>query len=260
MTRRASEIRPWYGPARGFDFAREVQPVLDQHCVGCHDGRQLEDGRELLDLRDSATPRRDAGLPLSRLGATRLDPSSLTCDLQRFSECGDMPSPYETALHFGDTDRDFQAWANMADRSFTSLYTGSAGVINLQPLPADLRFDDRAIGTAPVGSYQPNARGLYDMHGNLAEWTRSLYRPYPYDATDGRNDLGNSDVTRRRVVRGGSFTDRPLHCRSAFRLAYPDWQPVHNVGFRVVLEADGGATTRVSQPVPVPHPASDTDV
>ena len=29
---------PWYGPARGFDFRREVQPVLDKHCIGCHDG------------------------------------------------------------------------------------------------------------------------------------------------------------------------------------------------------------------------------
>ena len=31
-----AEIRPWYGPPRGFDFAREVQPVLDRYCVGCH--------------------------------------------------------------------------------------------------------------------------------------------------------------------------------------------------------------------------------
>jgi formylglycine-generating enzyme required for sulfatase activity len=524
MSRRPSEIQPWYGPARGFDFAREVQPVLDQHCVGCHDGRQRDDGREMLDLRDPGNPRRDAGLPLSRLGATRLHPSSLTSALQRFSECGDMPSPYGTlrldygnayeslipyirrvnvedearvlrpgeyhantspliqmlekghhgvqlddeawdrlvtwidlngprfgtwgevaeipdqadrrrhelalrfggpttdpeaipempprpapmatvpnqqlpdsvctqrleqiellrqrlpaasdpapfptktirlpgdvpltlvripagafimgdttgqgnddewpaavvhierdfwigryeitnrqfralvaehdsgfftkrqieydgpgilldepdqpavrvswqqatrycdrlsaltgrsfalpteaqweyaaragtvtALHFGDTDGDFHAWANMADRSFTSLYSGSAGVINLQPLPADLRFDDGAVGTAPVGSYQANAWGLDDIHGNAAEWTRSAYRPYPYDPTDGRNDIGDSDVTQWRVVRGGSFTDRPIHCRAAFRLAYPDWQPVHNVGFRIVLEGE----------------------
>ena len=33
------EITPWYGPARGFSFAREVQPVLDRYCVGCHDGQ-----------------------------------------------------------------------------------------------------------------------------------------------------------------------------------------------------------------------------
>ncbi len=39
MERAPSEIRPWYGPERGFDFRREVQPVLDRYCVGCHNGR-----------------------------------------------------------------------------------------------------------------------------------------------------------------------------------------------------------------------------
>ena len=39
MERAPSEIKPWYGPERGFDFRREVQPVLDRYCVGCHDGK-----------------------------------------------------------------------------------------------------------------------------------------------------------------------------------------------------------------------------
>ncbi len=39
MERAPSEIRPWYGPERGFDFRREIQPVLDRYCVGCHDGK-----------------------------------------------------------------------------------------------------------------------------------------------------------------------------------------------------------------------------
>jgi len=38
MRRTPSSIDPWRGPARGFSFAREVQPVLDRHCLGCHDG------------------------------------------------------------------------------------------------------------------------------------------------------------------------------------------------------------------------------
>jgi formylglycine-generating enzyme required for sulfatase activity len=45
------EIDPWGGPVRGFSFRREVQPVLDRHCVGCHDGRPREDGRQIADLR-----------------------------------------------------------------------------------------------------------------------------------------------------------------------------------------------------------------
>ncbi len=38
LGRAPSNIEPWYGPVRGFSFEREVQPVLDRHCVGCHDG------------------------------------------------------------------------------------------------------------------------------------------------------------------------------------------------------------------------------
>lgn len=57
------------------------------------------------------------------------------------------------------------------------------------------------------------------MHGNVAEWTRSEY----HASQDGR-----------KVVRGGSWRDRPQRCRSAFRLAYPAWQGVYNVGFRVI--------------------------
>jgi len=38
-TKAPSDITPWYGPERGFSFAREVQPVLDRYCVGCHDGK-----------------------------------------------------------------------------------------------------------------------------------------------------------------------------------------------------------------------------
>jgi formylglycine-generating enzyme required for sulfatase activity len=73
------------------------------------------------------------------------------------------------------------------------------------------------------------------MHGNAWEWTRSTYAAYPYRADDGRNNL---DETRDKVVRGGSWYDRPQRCRSAFRLSYPAWQKVYNVGFRIIIEAD----------------------
>jgi len=51
--RRPSKIKPWYGPARGFSFNREVQPVLDKYCVGCHNektDRKGTDGRKIADL------------------------------------------------------------------------------------------------------------------------------------------------------------------------------------------------------------------
>ena len=163
------------------------------------------------------------------------------------------------AMSFGGLAGDFSAFANLADRALavpTSATGGlTTGLTNphhekRQPrgrkitgvmedslfagdIPTARRFDDGAVATAPAGRYRPNAWGLHDAHGNAAEWTRSLYRPYPYRADDGRNDPG---VPGRRVVRGGSFRDRPARARSGFRLAFPVWQRVHNVGFRVACE------------------------
>ena len=80
------------------------------------------------------------------------------------------------------------------------------------------------------------------MHGNATEWTRTIYRPYPCRDDDGRSDPG---TTGRKVVRGGSWYDRPKRCRLAFRVSYAPYQPVFNVGFRVVCEAppEGAAVT-----------------
>ena len=98
-------------------------------------------------------------------------------------------------------------------------------------VPKDPRFNDGQRIVTDVGKYAPNVWGLYDMHGNVAEWTRSDYAPYPYDDHDGRNALSD---TADKVVRGGSWRDRPKRATSTFRLPYRPYQPVFNVGFRVV--------------------------
>ena len=92
--------------------------------------------------------------------------------------------------------------------------------------------------TVDIGSYLPNAWGLHDMHGNVWEWTRTSYQPYPYRGDDGRN---SGSLDEGKVVRGGSWRDRPKRCRSAFRLSYRTYQVVHNVGFRVVCEVGPAA-------------------
>jgi len=143
--------------------------------------------------------------------------------------------------YYGQLDDDFSPHANLADvklRDFASdPYTVSKPLEDFTRyddwIPRDDRFNDGGLVTVDVGSYGPNAWGIHDMHGNVAEWTRSAYRPYPYDPLDGRDDPA---ATGKKVVRGGSWRDRPARCRSAFRLSYRPWQGVFNVGFRVVCD------------------------
>jgi formylglycine-generating enzyme required for sulfatase activity len=134
---------------------------------------------------------------------------------------------------YGDPGTDFTRLANLADASLPRIHNVTGGVVVLQSIPADTRFDDGAVVTAEVGSYQPNAWGLFDVHGNAAEWTRSTYQAYPYNADEDREA---APPEGRKVVRGGSFHDRPQRATSSFRLSYPSWQRVHNVGFRVVCQ------------------------
>jgi len=155
------------------------------------------------------------------------------------------------SLAYGGTNADFSVWANVADKALSvrpgptgglesniSAHFGKgilASAVYGGNILCETEFDDGTIATANVGSYKPNAWGLYDMHGNACEWTRTTYKRYPYESDDGRNNL---EEPGRKVVRGGSWCDRPERCRSAFRLSYPSWQRVHNVGFRVISEIE----------------------
>jgi formylglycine-generating enzyme required for sulfatase activity len=138
-----------------------------------------------------------------------------------------------TPLSYGGLDADFSKFANVADATIRNLAYEGWRPRSPDIAARDARFDDRALVTANVGTYQPNPWGLCDMHGNAAEWTRTALRPYPYRDDDGRNDPA---ATGLKAVRGGSWFDRPVRCRSAFRLGYEPYQKVFNVGFRVACD------------------------
>jgi serine/threonine-protein kinase len=85
--------------------------------------------------------------------------------------------------------------------------------------------------TSPVGSYPRGASpfGILDMAGNVWEWVSSLYKPYPYVATDGREDPA---MAGRHVVRGGSWFLNPWDLRSANRdFGEPGYRSAY-IGFR----------------------------
>ncbi len=139
-----------------------------------------------------------------------------------------------TPLWFGGVDSDFSKYANLADKRIKGFQA------NFQGKPFNYisyldQIDDGQMITGPVGSYSPNPWGLFDMIGNVAEWTLSTYKQYPYDARDGRD---NPQTPGLKVARGGSWRNRPNRARSGIRAAYEPYQPVFDVGFRVVLEAN----------------------
>ncbi len=89
--------------------------------------------------------------------------------------------------------------------------------------------------TTEVGSYKPNAYGLYDMHGNLYEWCSDYY-VYDLGASEATDPTGpETSSDNMRVIKGGSFFQSPRQCRSAAReCSQPEATEGQKIGFRIV--------------------------
>lgn len=96
--------------------------------------------------------------------------------------------------------------------------------------------DDGFRYTSPVGAF-PNGQspyGLMDMAGNAWEWTRSIYRDYPYRSDDGREIKNAPAKDDRMVLRGGCWFDDYGSLRSTMRFGGPPERSTDGTGFRCV--------------------------
>ena len=94
----------------------------------------------------------------------------------------------------------------------------------------------RSRSTYPVGQKQPNAWGLYDMHGNVLEWCWDWFAPYT--AEPKTDPIGPASSPRgARVYRGGCFDFAADWCRSAYRFGNRPTFRMFYTGFRVVRNA-----------------------
>ncbi|MBO5471262.1 MAG: SUMF1/EgtB/PvdO family nonheme iron enzyme [Bacteroidales bacterium] len=145
----------------------------------------------------------------------------------------------DTDFWYGDMGTDFGSKDNLADR--TTLLFAVIG-IDPQPmspddgwypyytyLPKDEGTDDSCLVQTGGIWHEANPFGLYYMHGNVCEWTRSDYIPYPYKEN-------SKETGEYKVVRGGSFIERPKFSTSYSRKGFYPYQRVFNVGFRVIIE------------------------
>jgi gliding motility-associated lipoprotein GldK len=117
---------------------------------------------------------------------------------------------------------------------------GGAYLANFKPYRGSYH-NDTGVGTLPVGQYQPNDFGLYDMAGNVAEWTASAYSSssnvyvhdmnpeYPYGALQ-----DDSDVLKRKTIKGGSWKDISYYLQCGVRSYEYQYESRSYIGFRCV--------------------------
>jgi formylglycine-generating enzyme required for sulfatase activity len=129
-----------------------------------------------------------------------------------------------TRYYFGDDPETLAKVGNVADATLKAKIPDQINT---------LKASDGYVFTSPVGSFKPNAFGLYDMHGNAQQWCSDWFDNYNY--VSGASDPTGPDrgVAGIRVLRGGSWIAGPDFARSAARHGYSPGYRLTDIGFRV---------------------------
>ena len=115
---------------------------------------------------------------------------------------------------------------------------------NFKPLRGDYAAD-QAVYTVEAKSYLPNDYNLYNMAGNVAEWTNSSYNAGSYEYVSSLNPNMSFDVEKRKVVRGGSWKDVAYFLRVSSRdFEYSDTSRSY-IGFRTVQDYLGPQKVKI---------------
>jgi len=130
-------------------------------------------------------------------------------------------------FNFADRGEELYKYANYCEKSCMLDLRGK-----------DRNRNDGYAFTSPVGSYKPNAWGLYDMHGNVWEWCADWYAD-SYTNTRTRDPRGATSG-KYRVLRGGSWSNNLQNFRAAKRDRYHPVSCISHYGFRVVGASDSG--------------------
>ena len=143
-----------------------------------------------------------------------------------------------TRYHSGDLPTSLLQVANVGDLAFGEKFYLTLDEEALKKVAAGgvvLDGNDGFAFTSPVCRFQPNAFGLYDMHGNAATWCSDCYSKDYYSVSP-TDDPSGPDINGHRIIRGGGFGTPPWRCRSSRRSHYNASYRDFDLGFRVVFE------------------------
>jgi formylglycine-generating enzyme required for sulfatase activity len=132
----------------------------------------------------------------------------------------------DTAYPWGENPNDGAGFANAADQAAKRQF----------PHLTAFNWDDGFVYTAPVGKFKPNAWGLYDMIGNALEWCSDYYGEYPDGVAVDPKGPDRGDKIGARVLRGGSWYNRPQDIRVGFRHSHAANYQLNVIGFRLALD------------------------